>query len=202
FKLNGKIYEAPLIAGSGSVIDFYEQMALALNVDHVSRRRPTLLKAIRSTIEDLILSQKQRIIIVIDEANLLKPEILFELHTLFQYQLDSQIHISMLLAGQASLLDHLMLRSCAPIASRVIAKTHLSPINKEQMEQYLKHHLQVAGCSSMLFAKDAITAIFQGSGGLLRKAGSLARGGLITAAADKQNEVTPEHVRIAASELM
>ncbi|MFH1727991.1 MAG: hypothetical protein ABIA04_06195, partial [Pseudomonadota bacterium] len=47
FKLNGKIYEAPLIAGSGSVIDFYEQMALALNVDHVSRRRPTLLKAIR-----------------------------------------------------------------------------------------------------------------------------------------------------------
>jgi general secretion pathway protein A len=58
------------------------------------------------------------------------------------------------------------------------------------------------GGSKPIFADDAITAIFQGSGGLLRKAGSLARGALICAFAQKENVISPEHVRIAATELI
>ena len=47
----------------------------------------------------------------------------------------------------------------------------------------------------------ALTAIHQGSGGLLRKANHLARGALIAAAAEKCLTVSAEHVRIAATEV-
>ena len=53
-----------------------------------------------------------------------------------------------------------------------------------------------------LFSDPAITAIYQGSAGILRKANSLARGGLIAAATEKEQTVSAEHIRIAATELM
>ena len=59
----------------------------------------------------------------------------------------------------------------------------------------------LAGVERMLFDPAAVTAIHQGSGGLLRKANHLARGALIAAAHDKAAVVIAEHVRIAATEL-
>ena len=66
---------------------------------------------------------------------------------------------------------------------------------------YLEHHLQLAGVKTNLFEDAAITAIHQGSGGLLRKANHLARGSLIAAAAEEAITVTAEHVRLAATEI-
>jgi hypothetical protein len=52
------------------------------------------------------------------------------------------------------------------------------------------------------FDENAVTAIHQGSGGLLRKANHLARGALIVAAKQKALTVGAEHVRLAATELI
>jgi type II secretory pathway predicted ATPase ExeA len=83
----------------------------------------------------------------------------------------------------------------------VIAKSHLQGINRESMQQYLRHHLTVAGLKNNLFDDTAVSAIHQGSGGLLRKANHLARGALIAAAKLKTTTVTAEHVRLASTEL-
>ena len=70
------------------------------------------------------------------------------------------------------------------------------------MDAYLNHHLKIAGIAQQLFSEPAVTAIQQGSGGLLRRANHLARGALIAAAAEKTQLVSAEHVRIAATELV
>jgi type II secretory pathway predicted ATPase ExeA len=70
------------------------------------------------------------------------------------------------------------------------------------METYLNHHLKIAGVPQALFSPDAITAIQQGSGGLLRRANHLARGALVAAAHEKTQLVSSEHVRIASTELL
>jgi len=93
-------------------------------------------------------------------------------------------------------------RTSLPLASRVIAKTHLANLDESQLLIYLEHHLQVAGCKNKLFSAQAITAIYQGSAGILRKANHLARGGLIAACSEKEQTVSAEHIRIAATELM
>ena len=62
-------------------------------------------------------------------------------------------------------------------------------------------HLKIAGVNKSLFDGSAITAIYQGSGGLLRKANHLARGALIAAANSQSIAVNAEHVRLAQTEI-
>jgi general secretion pathway protein A len=60
------------------------------------------------------------------------------------------------------------------------------------LEDYLTHHLRIAGLSHSVFSEQAITAIHQESGGLFPKANHLARGALIAAAAEKCQQVSSE----------
>jgi type II secretory pathway predicted ATPase ExeA len=124
-----------------------------------------------------------------------------ELHTITQFDNDSKNLFSLVLAGQPNLLEKMTYRSSAPLASRVIARTHLSHLNQDQLATYLEHHLGVAGVKKQLFSPQAITAIYQGSAGILRKANFLARGGLVAAAAEKEDTVSAEHIRLASTEL-
>ena len=106
------------------------------------------------------------------------------------------------LVGQNNLLDKLRYHTSRPLASRVIGRSHLEGLKAKDMTGYLKHHLEVAGVSEQLFSDEAILAIHQGSGGLLRRANFLAKGALIAAAAEKCQVVAAEHVRIASTEII
>jgi len=150
---------------------------------------------------DLIGGRKQTPVIVIDEASLLRIDVLTELHTITQFEGDCKPWLPMILAGQKNLVDKFEYRTSSPIASRVVAKSHLDSASLETLEQYLMHHLKIAGLSKSPFKPATVTAIHQGSGGLFRKANHLARGALIAAAHEKSQIVTTEHVRIAMTEL-
>ena len=105
-------------------------------------------------------------------------------------------------AGRNNLLDSLAYRPASPLASRVVARSHLEGVNRHEMQQYNIHHLAIAGLNRSPFEESAITAIHQGAGGLFRKANHLARGALIVAAKQKSMAVSSEHVRLAATELL
>ena len=108
----------------------------------------------------------------------------------------------LILCGQDLLLDHLMANDVRPLASRVLGRNHLESIKKEIMEEYLNHHIKLAGSTKQLFSEEAIFAIHQASGGLLRKANSLAKTGLLACSGDGSQTVSAEHIRIAATELI
>ena len=138
---------------------------------------------------------------VIDEASLLRIEVFAELHTICQFEKDSKPWLPIILAGQNNLIDNLTYRTSQPLASRIVAKSHLEGVDLKGMEKYLQHHLSIAGVDQMLLDQTAVTAIYQGSGGLFRKANHLARGALIAAAEDKSSVVNAEHVRLASTEV-
>jgi len=94
-----------------------------------------------------------------------------------------------------------MYRTSGPLASRIVARSHLDGLDLQGMQQYLEHHLSLSGVKANLFEDAAVTAIHQGSGGLLRKANHLARGALIAAADSQSISVTAEHVRLASTEI-
>jgi general secretion pathway protein A len=150
---------------------------------------------------ELVQGKKKNTVLVIDEASLLRLEVLAELHTLCQFEMDCKPYLPLVLAGQSNLVDKLMYPGCMPPASRVVAKSHFIGAKRDQTQAYLTHHLAIAGVKKMLFEDAAITAIHQGSGGIFRKANHLARGSLVAAAIQKNRSVNAEHVRIAASEI-
>ena len=189
-------------ATSGSILEIYRQILGELGSEISSSSKAVMTRAIKQEILELTLGKKMKVVLVIDEASLLRLEVFAELHTLSQFEQDSKPWLPIVLAGQANLVENLQYRTSMPLASRVVAKSHLKGGDQETMTEYLKHHLAIAGVSRMLFDDTAITAIHQGSGGLYRKANHLARGALIAAAKTDSASVNAEHVRIAATELL
>jgi len=98
-------------------------------------------------------------------------------------------------------VDLLTYQTSMPLASRIVARSHMEPVSRSHMNEYLSHHLSITGVKPPLFDETAVTAIHQGSGGLFRKANNLARGALIAAASSQSMTVTAEHVRLASTEI-
>jgi general secretion pathway protein A len=68
----------------------------------------------------------------------LRLEVLAELHTICQFHKDSRPWLPMILAGQANLIDKMIYRASAPIASRIIARSHMEGLNLQGMQLYLE----------------------------------------------------------------
>jgi general secretion pathway protein A len=190
-----------ITASSGSILELYRQILSELGIHSAGTSRTILTQAIRREIQELILGKKMKVALIIDEASLIRLDVFQELHTLTQFEGDSKPYIPIILAGQSNLIDKLSFRASQPLASRIVARSHLQGVNRQDMEQYLRHHLSIAGVKKNIFDQAAVTAIHQGSGGLFRKANHLGRGALIAAAKQQCTTVTADHVRLASTEL-
>ncbi len=188
-------------ASSGSILELYRQILAQLGIENAGASRAKMVRRIQQQVRDWVESKKMKVVLIIDEASLLRLEVFAELHTLTQFDHDSKPFLPLVLAGQANLIDNLHYRNSKPLASRVVTRCHLEGINLQTMEEYLRHHLQIAGVKRMLFEDTAVTAIHQAAGGLFRKANHLARGALIAAALKQETMVNAEHVRISATEI-
>ncbi len=187
-----------LTASSGSILEIYRQLLCELGMDTAGTSRTIMTQKIKKDILELMQGKKMKTVLIIDEASLLRLEVLAEIHTLCSLHQDAFLPV--ILAGQSSLVDKLMYRSSLPLASRIVARSHLEGVHREGMEAYITHHLAIAGIKTNPFDETAVTAIHQGSGGLFRKANHLARGALIAAAQDQSVTVSADHVRIASTE--
>jgi general secretion pathway protein A len=190
-----------VVATTGPMADILKQICTGLDVDGQTNSLARLLHTIKTAITE-ITHRKQTPVLIIDEASLLRLEIFAQLHTLSQFDMDSKPLLPIILAGQNNLVDNLMFHTSRPLASRIIGKSHLEGLKYKDMAGYIKHHLKIAGVKEQLFPDEAILAIHQGAGGLLRRANLLAKGALIAAAREKCRLVSPEHVRMASSEIM
>lgn len=197
---SSEYYLLPLVGGSYSLMELYRQILLTFGIEHLSFQVSLMVHRIRQLVLELA-ERKITPILIIDEAHLLKPTVFAQLHTLVQFEYDSRPLVPMILCGQDLLLDHLMSIASRPLSSRVLGRSHLEVLRKEVMNEYLIHHLNLAGTSRNPFSEEAIFAIHQGSGGLLRKANSLAKAAMLAAAMDECSTVSAEHVRLASTEV-
>lgn len=190
-----------ITATSGAIAEMYKQICHTMDIDVRGSSKAILTRTIRAALLEIV-NKKQKPVLVIDEASLLRLDVFSELHTITQFDTDSKPVLPIILAGQNNLIDNLMFRQSRSLASRVVARAHLEALTQDEMAAYLIHHLEIAGVKQNLFTEQAVTAIHQGSGGLLRRANNLARGSLIAAAAEKCNVVAAEHVRMASTEII
>ena len=160
---------------------------------------------LRNRIQEAIyaIHEKNRIpVLIIDEADLLRPSVFTQLHTLANYNFDSEAVLPIILAGQEPLHNILRYPSVRSFSSRIMGISRLKGISLDRMKEYLAHHLKLAGVDIDLFDPTAVTAIHQSSGGLFRTANAIATGALIAGTISHKQLITSEHVRIAASEII
>lgn len=201
-KLHPSEYKTMWItACSGSILEFYRLFLAEMGIHMAGSSKAIIMKLIKASIREMIVDKKMKTVLIVDEASLMRLEVFAEIHTLCLLQSDAKPWLPMVLVGGPALVDKLMYQTSRPLASRVVARSHLEHLSRAEMEQYLAHHLNLAGVARDLFDDPAVTAIHQGSGGSLRKANHLARGALIAAANSQASMVTADHVRLAATEI-
>lgn len=190
-----------VIANTGSMLEILRQICICLGIDFSSRSLSVHLRNIRNEIID-ISRQKQIPVLAIDESQLIRLEVFSQLHTIFQFELDSKPIIPVIFSGQNNLIDNLMYSRSKPLASRIVGRSHLEGISLSEIKTYINHHLEIAGIKNQLFLDESINAIHQCSGGYLRKINLLAKGSLIACARQSCDSINAEHVRLASTEII
>ena len=74
-----------ITATSGSITELYRQFLGELGADTASLSKAVLMKRIRREIMEMVCGKKMRVVLVIDEASLLRIEVLAEIHTPVSY---------------------------------------------------------------------------------------------------------------------
>jgi len=190
-----------IMATTGSLMELLLQVALTLGDPPLSSSVTKTLTTVRKLLSQ-ILAKHQVPVLIVDEAHLLRLDVFSQLHTVTQVDFNLRTLLPIVFSGQTAIIDRLLYHTSRPFASHIIGRSHMEALQREHMASYLSHHLSSAGGKLELFSFDAVIAIHQSSGGLLRRAGVLARGALLAAASEKCPVVSAEHVRIALTEII
>lgn len=125
------------------------------------------------TIEKYLISlhqQKKRALLIVDEAQNLPVETVEELRMLSNFQLDGKPLIQSFLLGQDELKDIIQSPNMEQFRQRIIASAHLRPLKAEEVENYILHRIQQAGCNKDdLFVEGAFELIHEKTLGVPRK---------------------------------
>jgi len=192
-----RLFYVPLT--TGNVTDIYKSIAWEMGLT-TERSLAALFRSIRQEVERLCLESKIRPILIIDEAQYLRNDVLENLRLLTNYEMDSKNRLCMIFVGQAELRRRLSLSVHEPLAQRIVVRYHISGLEREELHPYLKHRLELAGTQVELFAQPALEAIFQATNGLPRKINLLAHLSLNIAALQQAQEVSAEHIQKAVEE--
>lgn len=185
---------------TGNVMDMYKSVAWNLGLP-AERNRASAFRAIRSEVSRLLIEGKQQPILVIDEAQHLRNEVLEDLRLLTNYEMDSENRLCILFVGLTELRRRLQMSVHESLDQRIVVRFHLPGLTRDELPEYLTHRLREAGCELPLFEPAAIEAIHQATHGLPRRINRLAHYTLVAAAAANQHHATAEHVQLALSEI-
>ena len=115
----------------------------------------------------------RKIVVIVDEAHLLDKETLEEIRFLLNYRMDSQSLMALILVGQNELWDKLKLQRYAAIRQRLDIKCELPQFDRSQLGEYIKRHMEYAGCDREIFTDKAVDEIYKYSAGSARAANKL-----------------------------
>jgi len=141
-----------------------------------------------SCLNDYLLAQAHRahnVVLIIDEAQNLKPAVLEEVRMLSNLETETEKLIQIVLIGQPELKQHLGLSRLEQLRQRVAIYFHLSPLAFEEMQEYILHRLKIASQSDRVyFSKEALQLVYQFSNGVPRLINQICDFALLTGYVD------------------
>lgn len=137
------------------------------------------VKANGTTVKELIdelneflltlLQNGENAVLVIDEAQNLPPSTLEQIRMLSNLETTKQKLIQILLVGQLELQQKLERHELRQLNQRIIVRTYLKHLNREETEGYIKHRLKAAGGNGKInFTARAFRSVFKYTQGVPR----------------------------------
>ena len=113
-------------------------------------------------------SEQKNVLLIIDEAQRLKEEILEQVRLLSNIEMSDRKLINIFFVGQPEFTEMLMDVRNRAVRQRIVVSSHIDLLAEPETEQYIHHRLKVAGATRNIFTPDAVREIYRFSRGCPR----------------------------------
>ena len=183
-----------------TVMDFYKSLCIELGIIP-KHRKIDMFKQIQETVKGLVKERKIVPIIVLDEAQYLRTDILNDLKMLLNFDIDSKDYIVLILVGQPILNDILSRNTHEALKQRIVVNYTFVGFDDKEIDGYIKSRLNLAGMNENMFEEGAIKAIGNNSNGSTRKLNKIIENSLMICEQKGENVVTTEIAMLAENEI-
>lgn len=182
-----------------------EELLRKINEDFGMATRAQSVKGLVDELNAYLLErhgQGKNCVLVIDEAQNLKPEVLEQVRLLSNLETNTQKLLQIVLVGQPELAANLALPELRQLNQRITARYHLKPLSRRETLQYIGYRLRVAGGRRKVrFSPRAVKRIYRASGGTPRVINALCDRALLIGYTLETREITAPMVRRAVREI-
>ncbi|WP_020588437.1 AAA family ATPase [Desulfobacter curvatus] len=181
-------------------LDFFNYIAASFGMD----REFTSKGAFLAHFKNFLLSaneKNKKVLLIIDEAQLLTQEMLEEIRLLSNIEKPDAKLINIFFIGQNEFNEILNRPQNRAVLQRMTLNYNLDPLTPEEVDKYIRHRLKIAGTQERLFDWDAVQEIFFYSGGFPRRINILCDHALLSGFVREQRIIDASIVRECAKEL-
>jgi general secretion pathway protein A len=148
-------------------IDFFNYLAEEFNMDRRFASKGDFLIEFKQFLLKAY-SSKRKVLLIIDEAQRLTPDMLEQVRLLSNIELDNQKLINIFFVGQTEFNHTLLDERCKAVRQRITVSCHIEPLTEAETRKYILHRLKVAGARREIFTPDAIRWVWEASRGYPR----------------------------------
>lgn len=135
----------------------------------------------------------RRLLVIVDEAHLLGPELLEELRLLGNLEGPTGKAVQVVLLAQPMIFGALGRAELSALAQRLVVRAELEPLADDEAADFLLHQLRLAGGRpDRLFTGEALELLARGTGSVPRRLNQSAHLALRLAAVAEQESVDAE----------
>jgi len=181
--------------------DFFFAIAQSLEIEDGAAGKGKFLAAFEKYLHEAD-ARGEQVVLIVDEAQNLPRTLLEEIRLLSNLETSRQKLLQIVLVGQQELNEKLSQPSLRQLRQRVSQKFHISPLNRQETEEYIEHRLGVSGyVGGQLFTGRAVARIHDASGGYPRLINVLCDNLLLAAYTREQRRIGASLVKEVAQEM-
>jgi len=150
-----------------AIADFYRELGQLFGVALAPHNRWAGFKALRQRWLTHVEATRYRPVLLVDEAQEIPTPVLAELRILASTDFDSRSILTVVLAGDARLIQQFRREELVPIASRIRVRLSLDYLDPKELLEWLQHVLDQAG-NPQLMTPELMATLTEHAAGNLR----------------------------------
>lgn len=148
---------------------------------------------LRKHLLEMHVVKKQKLIIILDEAQNLPGFILEDVRLLYNFDYDSTSPAYLILSGHLLLQQKIRLHENEALKQRLTLQYHLHNFSLEETCAYISHRLEKSGSTSRIFSDSVFSMIHEESAGVPRMINNICNA-LLLAAVISEKKAIDEYI--------
>jgi general secretion pathway protein A len=170
-------------------------------IEPKGKNKVALLKAMNEFLIEQTM-QGNNVVIIIDEAQNLRPRVIEQIRMLSNLETDKEKLLQIVFVGQPELKDLLRSPKLIQLNQRITVRYHVSPLDREEVQNYINHRLSIAGSNGYsFFSKEAVDEVYNFSGGIPRLINIICDRALLLGFVKEQKDITDEMIKKSSEEV-